>query len=152
MPNEDKLIEHLSSEITTQATYLATFRSRIAFTVLIGPFVLLGSFIVANHGSSTKSDFNNHTVVALIVAFSCYVGLGIYGGCLDKHANEQCDKWRRLIIRISQGETIQDSDFAFQHQSIYRWVPPCSRFFSTHRIHRLSHLTSTELAISGMGV
>ncbi len=122
MPNEDKLIEHLSSEITSQTTYLATFRARIAFTVLIGPFVLLGSFFVANHGSSAKDHFDGHVVAAIIVSFSCYVGLGIYGGFLDKHANEQCDRWRRLIIRISQGEAIQETDFAFPHWAVRAYV------------------------------
>ena len=122
MPYEEKLIKHLSSEITTQAKYLATFRSRIAFTVLIGPFVLLGSFIVATHGSSSKSDFHYHNVFPLLVSFFCYVALGVYAGWLDKHSNEQCDRWRRLIVRIAQGGTIQETDFVFRHHSRLAYV------------------------------
>ena len=47
MPEESdslrvELIKHLSAEITTHAEWLATLRSRMGFTILVGPFWFLG--------------------------------------------------------------------------------------------------------------
>jgi hypothetical protein len=38
---KDDLIDHLSNEIRTLSGYIVAFRTRIAFTVLIGPFTIL---------------------------------------------------------------------------------------------------------------
>jgi hypothetical protein len=40
------LIEYLSAEISTLATNTMTFRSRITFSIFIGPFLILGSLII----------------------------------------------------------------------------------------------------------
>jgi hypothetical protein len=49
------LITHLSKEIETTSGYIATLRSRMAFTVMIGPFVVLGSLAY-----SSKSGVGLH--------------------------------------------------------------------------------------------
>ena len=56
-----EIIKHLSSEITTQVTYLSTLRSRVALTMLVGPFVVFGSFLFATKGDKSRlnSGSNN---------------------------------------------------------------------------------------------
>src|SRR5438874_12042666 len=44
------IVEYLSKEIETTTNNLMTFRTKISFAVLIGPFLVLGSFLVAAKG------------------------------------------------------------------------------------------------------
>lgn len=117
----DKLAEHLSAEITSYTAYLATFRSRMAFAVLVGPFLLLGSFVVATKGVGVIS-VTKPVIVATSIACLCYVGLGIYGGMLDSYITGQCDLWRQQIVRLSRGEEIQEREVMFKHRSVPAYV------------------------------
>lgn len=45
MSCNEKMIEYLSKEIETLTTNIMLFRSRIAFSIWVGPYVLLGSII-----------------------------------------------------------------------------------------------------------
>src|ERR1035437_703907 len=45
-----EVIKHLSSEIGKQSDYVVTLRSRMAFTILLGPFVVVGSVLIAIKG------------------------------------------------------------------------------------------------------
>lgn len=42
-----EIVKHLSCEITKHSEYLATLRSRVFFSVLVGPFVVFGTFLLA---------------------------------------------------------------------------------------------------------
>ncbi len=116
--SENSLAEHLSAEITAYTEYLATFRSRIAFAVLIGPFALLGSYIVSKgSGTVNLSQLPISSVVFAILAVICYLGLGYYGAELDSHVTNQCNKWRRQIIKCSKGQPVDESEVLFEHRS-----------------------------------
>jgi hypothetical protein len=119
-PNPDSstaaaIIEYLSSEITNHTEYLSTFRSRIAFSVLVGPFLILGSFAVANHERTFEINFDWKCAVAALIACACYIGLGFYGAELDGHVTEQCDKWRKAIAKAAGGSQITECDLIFEH-------------------------------------
>lgn len=111
----EKLIQHLSAEITSYTAYLAVFRSRIAFAVLVGPFVLLGSFVVATRGAGVIT-LTRPVIIATGIGSLCYVALGVYGGLLDSHITRQCDLWRQQIVKISRGEEIHEAAVAFAHR------------------------------------
>lgn len=120
MGNQDKLIEHLSSEITTHTNYILTFRSRVTFTILVGPFILLGSFLIATKGSVASITFSDKwSILGIILGFLIYLGLGAYGYLLDRNVTEQCDKWRCEIARLSEGY-IEEKNLVFRHNTTLR--------------------------------
>jgi hypothetical protein len=109
------IIEYLSSEISNHTEYLSTFRSRIAFSVLIGPFLILGSFAVANHERTFEIVSDWKCATAALIACACYVALGFWGAKLDGHVTKQCDKWRKAIAKVAGGSQISESDLIFEH-------------------------------------
>jgi len=116
--HEDKIIEHLSREIATHAGYLMTFRARVAFTILIGPFVLLGSFLIATDGKIPANRLGSDSIVAIVVACACYLALGVYGAMLDKHVTSQCNTWRQQINSIRMGSEDALDTLPFDHNPI----------------------------------
>ena len=71
-----EVIKHLSSEIQNQSQYLMTFRSRIAFTVLVGPFIVLGSVLVAAKTTAANPWDWFDTILCILLSIisllSCY--------------------------------------------------------------------------------
>ena len=118
---DEKIIEHLSSEITTQSGYLMTFRSRIAFTILIGPFVLLGSFMIAVEDGFKPQELKLGSIIAIAIACVCYVGIGGVGGFVDWQVTHQCNEWRRQISSIRRG-TADTLDMTFEHTLIWVYI------------------------------
>ena len=99
-----ELIKHLSSEIESCTTFQHTLRSRMAFSVLVGPFLVLGSFIVAAAKIQLTWPKEPCTWVWLYLAVVCYVGLGIYGAKLDKFLTVQCDFFRGELLSVARGK------------------------------------------------
>ena len=99
MQLEDKLIEHLSKEIETQTNNLMTFRTRVSFAALIGPFFLLGSLIVA---ARRLPKANNQWLIAggLLLMILSYLTLGWAASSIERHAWRQCNIWRGFIAEI----------------------------------------------------
>ncbi len=120
MVHEDKYIEHLSRDIAMHTNYLMMFRSRMAFAILIGPFVLLGSFLIATKGTIPKNHIGVDAIVAIVTACICYLTLGIYGARLDRHVTRQCDIWHRQIDSLRKEEEDYTEDIGFEHHKTYR--------------------------------
>ena len=99
MQLEDKLIEHLSKEIETQTDNLMTFRTRVSFAALIGPFFLLGSLLVA---AKRIPKASNGWLIAggLVLMILSYLTLGWAASSIERHAWRQCNVWRGLIAEV----------------------------------------------------
>ena len=124
----DELIEHLSREIDRQTSDLMTFHSRMGFTVLVGPLLLIGAFLVATEGRvaiNWKALRDPLSILASISLICSYFGLGYYGGKLAQHMAEQCDIWRGDILKLAQGgkSSLKESDIKFERNMIstYLW-------------------------------
>lgn len=117
MAHEDKLIDHLSQDIATHTSYLASFRSRVAFTILIGPFVLLGSFLIATKGEIPAVHLGLYDWAAIVVTCLCYLTLGVYGATLDKHVVQQCNTWRTQIELLHEDSSNKIGDIRFEHKN-----------------------------------
>ncbi len=120
MAHEEKFIEHLSRDIATHTSYLVTFRSRVAFNMLIGPFVLLGTFLIATKGIVPASRLDVDAIVAIVIACLCYLALGVYGAMLDRHVTGQCNIWRRQIDSLRKDSPEEIDDIGFEHQKPIR--------------------------------
>lgn len=105
----DELVKYLSGEIETHSQYLLTFRSRIAFAVFIGPFVILGSFLIATKPTAINY-WGTPQVTFGALAGLLFLVLGFYGSRIDQHGNDQCNRWRRALIKVSKGQALDVTD------------------------------------------
>jgi hypothetical protein len=125
MLHEQQLLEHLSNEITAHANYVFTFRTRIAFTVLIGPFVILGSVLAASSGRlNSDKAFDPLGIGLLVLAEGSFLFLAYLGSRLERHVTSQCDVWRRQIIRICNAREVKRISLKFSHR-------PCKGYFAS---------------------
>lgn len=124
-PLRGELIKHISAEIVTHQEWLATLRSRMGFTVLIGPFFVLGSVLIATKSTPTTMHWPTECSAwaPFIGAILCFLGLGVYGAYLDKHGTEQCDVWRAKLVSVAKGESIGELRLDFNHHHLWAYVP-----------------------------
>lgn len=96
------VIQHLSKEIETTNNNMMAFRTRIGFGMFVGPFVLLGSFIVAAKGQPVSFTLTSRGKVALVVDVVCFLGIAYIASQIEAQSLKQCDRWRTLIADLSR--------------------------------------------------
>lgn len=100
-PNLTKeLMVSLSKEIDTTMTSLMAFRTRIGFGMFVGPFVLLGSFIVGAKGQPVSFNLTTWGWIALVVDLVCFLLIGFIAANIELQAFGQCNRWRKLMLRL----------------------------------------------------
>ena len=121
---QEELIRYLSKEIETYSGHLMTFRSRIGFVVLVGPFVLMTSFL-ATSGEFKTDVFDAFWPRAVIVFVCvCYLGLGFLFYKVDIGIEAQCNKWRSLLRCLAKGEKVEsekEKDFLSEPSAEYAY-------------------------------
>ena len=108
-PKEQQLIEYLSKEIETQSNHLMTFRTRISFVVVAGPFIVTSSVLFATRGdfTITTDPFSKLGIlVASVLVVISYMGMGYLCHQIDHGFQEQCNKWRSLILSLSEEDDV----------------------------------------------
>lgn len=105
MTYDDKLIEHLSKKIETLTNNLMIFRTRCNFAVFVGPFVLLGSVLIATKGNLHGLSIDLWIIVSSVGLVLSYATMGIACSSIEAHMWKQCNQWRRLIALITSGES-----------------------------------------------
>jgi hypothetical protein len=118
MPENDpiriELIKHISSEILAREAFLDTLRSRMGFTILIGPFFIVGSMLIAMKPNTTIAlPTEMWPWGALVVAVACYILLGEYGARIDRHETAQCDVLRGKLLSAVRGEPLEGISLDF---------------------------------------
>lgn len=97
-----EIVLHLSKEIETASNNMMTFRTRIGFGLLVGPFVLLGSLVVGAKGQRISFNLNGYGWLGVIGMLFCYLGIGYIASRIEAQAWEQNDRWRNLITKLYQ--------------------------------------------------
>ena len=119
----EEVIKHLSSEITSEMEYLASLRTRLAFTVLTGPFIIVGSVLIAFRGPLVFRGSHGRVIfVAGAVALLSYMLLAVYCAFLDNHSTGQCNKWRRAIVSLLNGKNVDESELVFKHYAFRAYL------------------------------
>ncbi len=90
-------IVYLSKEIETVTTSLMTFRTRISFTVLLGPFIVMGSVLFATRGAFVPPESFPEFIKAAYWAGSLFCLFGFWGGFYDNYMCHLCRKYRNEI-------------------------------------------------------
>ena len=123
---KEKYIEHLSKEIEITINNLYTFRMRSAFTVWIGPFILLGAVIVAGKSSIFSGEgaisitSGGGMMVAAGLSFAAYMALGIGAGRIEKANWNRVEALRELLSEAT-GLTKEDQR-KFQDKKIPKYI------------------------------
>jgi hypothetical protein len=121
----EKIIEHVSNEIQEVIETTMTFRTRIAFIAWIGPFILLGSLLVATHGLFRVPDRDRVFLAAVIATCLCYLLLGYIGARLEKEAWDRCNKLRQKLIQYSKLQSVDGlNDADLEHQAMSKRAIP----------------------------
>jgi len=114
MAYEAQFIEHLSKEIETHTNAIMSFRTKIAFTVFVGPFILLSSVLLSIEKLPTlpKCPSGLAGILAslrqpLLILLATYLLLGLISGLIEAHMWAQCNRWRRLIVWLSEREDVE---------------------------------------------
>jgi hypothetical protein len=90
----------LSKEIETTMTSIMAFRTRIGFGMFVGPFLLLGSFIVGAKGQPVSFNLTTSGKIAIVVDFVCFLLIGFIAANIEAQAFSQCNRWRGLMLRL----------------------------------------------------
>ncbi len=94
------IISHLTTEIESKSTNIMNFRTKIAFTVFIGPFLLLGSIIVGTKGTVKLRLDIAHDWWAVLLVVLAFLALGWISGAVERQVWRRINKWRRCIVRL----------------------------------------------------
>ena len=103
MENTDVLITHLSKEIELITNNAMIFRTRVAFTVLIGPYILLSSVFYATKGDIiTLGEMTKTYSLAATVA---YIVLGFVGGGIEWAESNRCNELRKCVLALCPADS-----------------------------------------------
>lgn len=99
-----QLIEHLSGEINNNDAFIHALRTKLAFTVLLGPFLVLGSYVIGTNPSDLNFCPGTLEYYGGLLAV-IYVILGIYAALMEKIIQNRSNQLRRLILRATENES-----------------------------------------------
>ena len=94
------VVEYLSKEIETTINTLTTFRTKIAFAVMIGPFLGFGSFLVTAKGN--RFLIESDPLVWLAIGFEgvCFLTIAYVCARIEGAGWRRCDQWRETIVAL----------------------------------------------------
>jgi hypothetical protein len=107
--NNAEMINYLSKEIETLAKNTMDARSKISFSLLIGPFLVLGSIIVSTPKTGWSPGLHSPSAwIAAGVAVCAFWALGIIAGHIEEGAWQKCNQWRQCIIKIQNDVALSE--------------------------------------------
>lgn len=112
-----EVVLSLSKEIETASNNMMVFRTKIAFALLIGPFLLLGPFLVNARGSSISFKWDRLGLLATVFYCISFIGIAFVCAGIEKHIWDQCNRWRQLIAELHNNPQlpIKADDIKFVH-------------------------------------
>jgi len=105
-PIRAELIKHLTKEIEVLSTNVITTRLRAAFTVWIGPIVLLGALVVRQNARGITISPEPRLLAAFGILFGLYMFLAYVSGRIERYVANKCNEWRKLIALVASGATL----------------------------------------------
>jgi hypothetical protein len=101
------VIEQLAKEIQITADTITNLRTKTAFTIWIGPYVLLGSIVVAQKDGFTVPFRSPIFLAAVLVVLFCYMAVGHMAGVIEQHNLERANKLRQCIVAVAETSSIE---------------------------------------------
>jgi hypothetical protein len=95
------VIEYLAKEIETTTTNMMVYRSKIAFAVFLGPFLLLIAVVANAKNLKVSFDTNRSVITGLGLGWcACFLVLAYMNARIEQQAWRQCNRWREAIAEI----------------------------------------------------
>jgi hypothetical protein len=111
-------IKYLSKEIETHTKVMMDFRNKASFTVFIGPYIVLGSYLVSRKTDAPlpRIGLSDAMIELGIILFLFYLGIGCCAYCIEFHIWDKCNVWRRMIRHIGGG-VIPEKECEFGYEN-----------------------------------
>ncbi len=74
----------------------------MGFTLLVGPFVMLGTFLVATKDGIGKLEWRDDYSCLAYSAAGAYISFAIWGAIFDSYLTNACSKGRRLVLDVAK--------------------------------------------------
>lgn len=122
------IAEHISAEIRVHSEERTQFRLRASLGVYIGPFVVLGSILVASKEHPTKVSFNCGSYLEMIIIAACFMGLGVVAAHVEDDIWRKCNELRSILVRIHASKSVDPAEVAsaLHHEprltKAYMWI------------------------------
>jgi hypothetical protein len=100
-----EIIAYLSKEIETVTHDMMLFRSKITLSVLLGPFLILGTLVYAAKGVPFSRRLGVAEVIAVVFVCACYFAIAYVAGRIEEDGWRQCNVWRKLISELQSDPT-----------------------------------------------
>ncbi len=96
-----ELISHLSKEIEVLSTNMISTRLKAAFTIWIGPYILLGALLIRPQQTTVAAHLDLCIVGLLVTVSAFYLLMAYVAGSIERYVAAKCNEWRDLIARLS---------------------------------------------------
>ena len=103
------IIQHLSKEIEVCVNNSYLFRMRSAFSVWVGPFVLLGAVVVATKGNLSIT-INWISGISVVVAVLVYTLFAHLAGRIERYSHKRANILRMLLAKVASDNDV-DANF-----------------------------------------
>ena len=105
------VIAECGRDIARAMDHVMSLRTRTAFTIWIGPYILLGSVVVGTR-SMLRVDLRDATAwVAFGVAVACYLFLGALAGIIERYTLERANLVCKCIITVASAGTVSRNSY-----------------------------------------
>ena len=95
------IISHLSMEIQLLITNAHTFRIKSAYTLWIGPYIILGAILYSIEIDTLNVELSDISYIAIIISVLSYLLLDVLGGFIERHSWRQIKCLRDEMIKLS---------------------------------------------------
>jgi hypothetical protein len=123
--DKKEMIEYLSLEISTILNNVISLRTKFSLTLGLGPFIIIGSFLIATGGEINgfvEGEFPIYFAIGIAI---CYLVILILASILDNHYAKHADNLRMTILKVSNDVEIELKDVI----STDRWITQIYIFF-----------------------
>jgi hypothetical protein len=102
------VIEEIGKEIQSGADIIQSQRTRSAFTIWVGPYIVLGSILVAIKGGLTVDDKYLHYLGWAAVL---YIGVGVCASLIERHILLRANVLRGCIASVANDGKLNLDDY-----------------------------------------
>jgi len=102
------VISHLSMEAQLLISNAHSFRTRSAYTIWLGPYIILGAIIASADSSFPAINLSSKSISWLIYSASSYWFLGLIAGFIERNYWIKIRGIQEAIIELSVEKNNQD--------------------------------------------
>lgn len=119
----EAVINHLSKEIEICVNNSVAFRMKSAFTVWVGPILLVSLVIFRiDTDNSNILSLNSASQIALVTVGMMYLALGVCAGRIEMGSVKRANELREMLIKVANESGHNFSDETLKDKDLEKWV------------------------------